>query len=222
MTTSFFGQCNECILRTQDVPVLLLLSFVTATLSGISVFLYSLLLIVSPKPRVATPSEKLYTALSEDGFKTQPQPLPCWVDYLSRDNGDEPIEPAELFMSVVIPAYNEEDRLIGMLEETVNYLENEFGTISPRAQQIVEVKHDKQSRQRVNGKANGHANGRAKPATAPERAGRSCSWTMDRKTRPSKLRSALREHTSYPYDHDECQDRGLIEQSGLSTFQLAV
>ena len=169
MTTSFFGQCNECILRTQDVPVLLLLSFITATLSGICVFLYSLLLLVSPKPRVPTPSEKLYTALSEDGFKTQPQPLPCWVDRRSRENEEEPIEPAELFMSVVIPAYNEEDRLIGMLEETVNYLENEYGTISPRAQKIVEEKHDKQSRQRVSGKANGHANGRAKPATAPER-----------------------------------------------------
>jgi dolichyl-phosphate beta-glucosyltransferase len=31
-------------------------------------------------------------------------------------------------MSVVIPAYNEEDRLTGMLEETVNYLERMYGT----------------------------------------------------------------------------------------------
>ena len=169
MTTSFFVQCNECILRTQDVPILLLLSFITATLSGICVFLYFLLLLVSPKPRVPAPSEKLYTALSEDGLKTQPQSLPCWVDRRSQGNGEEPIEPAELFISVVIPAYNEEDRLIGMLEETVNYLENEYGTISPRAQQIVEEKQDKQSRQRDNGQTNGHANGRAKPATAPER-----------------------------------------------------
>ena len=169
MTTSFFGQCNECILRTQDVPVLLLLSFVTATLSGICVFLYSLLLLVSPKPRVPAPSEKLYTALSEDGFKTQPQPLPCWVDCRSRENEDEAIEPAELFISVVIPAYNEEDRLIGMLEETVNYLENEYGTISPRAQQIVEEKQDAQLRQRANVRPNGHANGKVEPSATPER-----------------------------------------------------
>lgn len=33
-------------------------------------------------------------------------------------------------MSVVIPAYNEEDRLAGMLEETVNYLERTYGTLS--------------------------------------------------------------------------------------------
>jgi dolichyl-phosphate beta-glucosyltransferase len=38
-----------------------------------------------------------------------------------------PIEEAELFMSVVVPAFNEEDRLIGMLEEAVEYLLEEFG-----------------------------------------------------------------------------------------------
>lgn len=38
-----------------------------------------------------------------------------------------PIEEAELFMSVVVPAYNEEDRLVGMLEEAVDYLQKEFG-----------------------------------------------------------------------------------------------
>lgn len=31
-------------------------------------------------------------------------------------------------MSVVVPAYNEEDRLTGMLEEAVNYLERMYGT----------------------------------------------------------------------------------------------
>lgn len=38
-----------------------------------------------------------------------------------------PIEEAELFMSVVVPAYNEEDRLEGMLEEAVEYLQNKYG-----------------------------------------------------------------------------------------------
>ncbi|EAT78908.2 hypothetical protein SNOG_13884 [Parastagonospora nodorum SN15] len=38
-----------------------------------------------------------------------------------------PIEPPELFMSVVVPAYNEEERLEGMLEEAVNFLESEYG-----------------------------------------------------------------------------------------------
>lgn len=33
-------------------------------------------------------------------------------------------------MSVVVPAYNEEDRLSGMLEEAVDYLEHMYGTLS--------------------------------------------------------------------------------------------
>lgn len=38
-----------------------------------------------------------------------------------------PIEEPEIFMSVVVPAYNEEERLEGMLEEAVEFLENEYG-----------------------------------------------------------------------------------------------
>lgn len=38
-----------------------------------------------------------------------------------------PIEEAELFISVVVPAYNEEDRLEGMLEEAVEYLQSKYG-----------------------------------------------------------------------------------------------
>ena len=38
-----------------------------------------------------------------------------------------PIEEADLFMSVVVPAYNEEERLEGMLEEAVEFLEREYG-----------------------------------------------------------------------------------------------
>lgn len=33
-------------------------------------------------------------------------------------------------MSVVVPAYNEEDRLLGMLEETVDYLEHAYGNLA--------------------------------------------------------------------------------------------
>lgn len=37
------------------------------------------------------------------------------------------ISDAEVFMSLVIPAYNEQDRLSGMLEEAVEYLEEQYG-----------------------------------------------------------------------------------------------
>ena len=51
------------------------------------------------------------------------------------------MEAAELFMSVVVPAYNEEDRLAGMLEEAVNYLERMYGTLH-------EDNHQRTTRQR--------------------------------------------------------------------------
>lgn len=45
---------------------------------------------------------------------------------MKHDNADA-IEEAEIFMSVVVPAYNEEKRLGGMLEEAVSYLQREYG-----------------------------------------------------------------------------------------------
>lgn len=39
-----------------------------------------------------------------------------------------PIEEAELFMTVVVPAYNEEERMGGMLEEAVEYLQRQYGS----------------------------------------------------------------------------------------------
>ena len=39
-----------------------------------------------------------------------------------------PIEEAELFMTVVVPAYNEEERMGGMLEEAVEYLQSQYGS----------------------------------------------------------------------------------------------
>jgi cellulose synthase/poly-beta-1,6-N-acetylglucosamine synthase-like glycosyltransferase len=45
---------------------------------------------------------------------------------LSREESFQ-ITEAEVFMSLVIPAYNEQDRLSGMLEEAVEYLEEQYG-----------------------------------------------------------------------------------------------
>jgi dolichyl-phosphate beta-glucosyltransferase len=58
-------------------------------------------------------------------------------------------------MSVVVPAYNEEERLVGMLEETVDYLEEAYGT-SATNDQASQGKRGKNTRQR---KANGQSNG---------------------------------------------------------------
>lgn len=74
---------------------------------------------------------------------TDPEPLPCWYEDIIRRYAqarredpereievekDIAIEPAEVFMTLVVPAFNEEDRLSGMLEEAVNFLETEYGS----------------------------------------------------------------------------------------------
>ena len=73
------------------------------------------------------------------GNVTEPEDLPCWFDNLAAKAAkaqaenremvlEQEIDAAEVFMTVVVPAFNEEKRLTGMLEEAVNYLETEYGT----------------------------------------------------------------------------------------------
>ncbi|KAG5965208.1 hypothetical protein E4U58_002910 [Claviceps cyperi] len=106
--------------------------------------LFALLHLVAPKPRPSTPSEKTYVTSSPSGEPTTPRQLPCWYDrwlaerrlqkqtqdcphegHLSPDAGS--IEPAEVRLSVVFPAYNEEKRIIPTLEEAVDYLDEHVG-----------------------------------------------------------------------------------------------
>jgi dolichyl-phosphate beta-glucosyltransferase len=59
-------------------------------------------------------------------------------------------------MSVVVPAYNEEDRLAGMLEEAVNYLEHMYGTLGNESEGAIETRSMR--KRKPNGNAtNGHA-----------------------------------------------------------------
>ncbi|KAJ4298129.1 dolichyl-phosphate beta-glucosyltransferase [Kalmusia sp. IMI 367209] len=104
---------------------------------------YMALTLFAPVPREPRRSEKQYTTILPDGERSAAKELPCWIDKWSAEkevakkrarSGQPvvpaqqiPIEEAELFMSVVVPAYNEEDRLTGMLEEAVDYLQEEFG-----------------------------------------------------------------------------------------------
>ena len=98
---------------------------------------------IAPKPRAPYPSEKTYLTTNPDGSVSSPKQLPCWYDrWRAQDTLDESyptipegfpvpdagtIEPAELEISVVVPAYNEEERLAPALEEMVEYLDRRFG-----------------------------------------------------------------------------------------------
>jgi dolichyl-phosphate beta-glucosyltransferase len=126
------------------------------------------LFFVAPTPRDPLPEEKKYKTLVKDGAITNPESLPCWLDKLNaqkRASKNPEIEPAELFMSVVVPAYNEEDRLAGMLEEAVNYLEHMYGTLGHDEEKEASTVSTRSTRKRKtasNGQAtDGHATGSA-------------------------------------------------------------
>ena len=75
------------------------------------------------------------------------------------------MEDSELFMSLVVPAYNEEDRLGLMLSEAVEYLKSEYG--NPKSSKGLQngngngtaVKSTKTDGKHSNSHANGYANG---------------------------------------------------------------
>lgn len=100
--------------------------------------LYTGFYLLAPIPRPPRTSEKQFITVLQDGTNSIPQPLPCWYDNtvtikelsrkgLVKKRDAFQIEAGELFMSVVVPAYNEEERLIGMLEEAVEYLQESYG-----------------------------------------------------------------------------------------------
>ncbi|OJJ48289.1 hypothetical protein ASPZODRAFT_62869 [Penicilliopsis zonata CBS 506.65] len=156
--------CLQCARTLAAVPWHVLLGAVLATLIGIVVFVYVIVSTVAPKPRPSFPEETKYRSLARDGSVTEPQQLPSWQEEeeKKKKKKDEKVVldgTAEVFMSVVVPAYNEEDRLMGMLEEAVDYLEHEYGTVGSQ-----EREDGKQLRSRkVNGQAktNGRENGNA-------------------------------------------------------------
>ncbi|KAF2101043.1 hypothetical protein NA57DRAFT_37249, partial [Rhizodiscina lignyota] len=88
---------------------------------------YIAISLVAPKPRPAEQPEKRFKTILASG-DTSEEELPCWIDqWWDQSKQDAPIDDAEVFMSVVVPAYNEEERLSGMLEEAVAFLQEEYG-----------------------------------------------------------------------------------------------
>lgn len=82
--------------------------------------------------------------MDADGEVRSDQQLPCWRDAFGarkedaqkegeRLGNDIGIEEPEVFMSLVVPAYNEQDRLEIMLAEAVEYLQKEYGSSRSRA-----------------------------------------------------------------------------------------
>lgn len=143
----------------QGVPLPLLLSFFATTILGIALLVRILLLDLSPQkadkdqiylaifilapfPRVALKSEKTFRTVDANGESSQARPLPCWQDAIevrrkaAQDQGnladtDLGMEKPEVFMSLVVPAFNEQERLCIMLTEAVAYLQQTYGKAGP-------------------------------------------------------------------------------------------
>ena len=108
--------------------------------------IYMAVHLLAPEPRLPRRSEKQYITILPDGSRSESKELSCWIDKWSaekeaarrkaerpgaverKEASQLPIEEADLFMSVVVPAYNEEERLGGMLEEAVSYLQDQYGS----------------------------------------------------------------------------------------------
>ncbi|KAH8681260.1 nucleotide-diphospho-sugar transferase [Xylariales sp. PMI_506] len=123
----------------RETPLAILVRVGTA-LSVVAFFsFYILLHYLAPKPRPVRSSEKTYATTNADKTIKRGR-LPCWHDrWLAERHASETrtnkdvhipdtgsIEPATVQLSVVIPAYNEEKRILPALEEAVKYLDANF------------------------------------------------------------------------------------------------
>ncbi|ROT39415.1 dolichyl-phosphate beta-glucosyltransferase [Sodiomyces alkalinus F11] len=124
------------------LAVLALLVLVAGAHQALLLLLHS----IAPKPRPVVPSEKTYITSSPGSDVPKKAALSCWFDrwHAERHASEQKtrltdprladvipdtgsIEPAEVRVTVVIPAYNEEDRVLPTLEEAVAYLDENFG-----------------------------------------------------------------------------------------------
>ncbi|RDA85408.1 hypothetical protein CP532_1944 [Ophiocordyceps camponoti-leonardi (nom. inval.)] len=142
-----------------SLPVVLIGCLLALLPAGVFLLLH----LVAPRPRPAFGWERSYGTSSVEGTsvdgKTTKRPLPCWYDrWLAEQRLDaessspDAIEPAEVHLSVVIPAYNEENRIIPMLEEAVTYLDERVGrsAAGPRSGYEILVVDDASSDGTVN------------------------------------------------------------------------
>ncbi|KAI9832183.1 MAG: hypothetical protein M1819_004535 [Sarea resinae] len=159
--------------------------------------LYLTLYLVAPVPRSPLPTEKTFRTILPSGAVSDPKPLPCWQDkHLAShealrqrrrqqsSNADDDdlveLEEPEVFVSVVVPAYNEEKRLGGMLEEAVDYLQREFGDSHSGEGGESVLNPAGQPKQQQNGNGNGNGNGGSK-----KKKSKSKSTTPNGKTPPT-------------------------------------
>ncbi|POS85917.1 hypothetical protein EPUL_004569 [Erysiphe pulchra] len=135
-------------------PVPLTLAFILAAITSFLIFVPFFLV---SKPRAPGLLEKTYITSDSIKGRSSIRPLPCWYDSWAQhrkeaENNDGhseketgSIDEPELEMSVVIPAFNEEERLEAMLEEAVAFLDSEYGRVMRSKEKSVADKYSERS-----------------------------------------------------------------------------
>ncbi|KAL8698508.1 MAG: hypothetical protein Q9201_006533 [Fulgogasparrea decipioides] len=141
----------------------LLAGYSLLTLLVLTQVFYIFIYIVAPTPRDILQSETTYKHIEGNGSVSYAKPLPYWKSTLdqrkrtAREKGvssdNVAIEDPEVFMSLVVPAYNEENRLGIMLREAVDYLQKEYGPVGYDDAANGSLKHRAKAAQR---QPNGH------------------------------------------------------------------
>ncbi|KAL8769257.1 MAG: hypothetical protein Q9209_004758 [Squamulea sp. 1 TL-2023] len=148
----------------KDAPPFMLAGYLLLFLFVLTQAFYLFIYTVAPTPRDILRSETAYRHIEANGSISYFKPLPCWNnaydqrkktarEKASLSDGDVGIEDAEVFMSLVVPAFNEENRLGLMLKEAVDYLEKEYGKPKPENTANGSVRHRSSGGQQ---QANGH------------------------------------------------------------------
>lgn len=117
---------------------------------------YLAIFIAAPIPRESFDSEKFFHAVDVDIGRSLPDAIRVRrkqvQDISNFSNSEFEIEDPEVLISIVVPAFNEENRLGVMLRETVDYLQQAYGNASPTINS--------------NGVLNGNKSGGKNPSTA--------------------------------------------------------
>ncbi|KAF2150576.1 glycosyltransferase family 2 protein [Myriangium duriaei CBS 260.36] len=127
----------EFLLGARELPLYMWALILTPLLALLVGGSFITLFICAPIPRPARKSEKTFVTVLKDGTTSRSQSLPNWYDdhiarkEAARKSGrstaeTHTVEPAEVFMSVVVPAYNEEKRLGIMLDEALDFLDKAY------------------------------------------------------------------------------------------------
>ena len=137
--------------------------------------LYVFVWLAAPIPHPPSSSEKCFVHVEADGHTSPARQLRCWQERHDADkealkiNSEEPskaeIEAPEVFLSVIVPAYNEQDRLGLMLADAVGYLESAYPLAAAAAPPITSLPPRANSTRKLqpNGALRSRSNSRSRP-----------------------------------------------------------